>query len=38
MNPFTVLEDVQQTHLNYVRAFQKFQNPATCDWVAEWEE
>ena len=35
MNPFAVLEEVQEAYLSYVHTFQKFNNPAIRDWVAE---
>jgi len=35
MNPFTTLQHVQSAYLTYVHTFQKFQNPAIRDWVAE---
>lgn len=35
MNPFTVLDQVQEAYLSYVHTFQKFNNPAIRDWVAE---
>ena len=35
MNPFTTLSQIQQAYLTYVHTFQKFQNPAIRDWVAE---
>ena len=35
MNPFAVLEQVQEAYLSYVHTFQKFNNPAIRDWVAE---
>jgi len=28
MNPFAVLEQVQEAYLSYVHTFQKFNNPA----------
>ncbi|GAB4543589.1 MAG: hypothetical protein Kow0063_36900 [Anaerolineae bacterium] len=34
-NPFAALKDVQQAYLTYVHTFQKFNNPAIQDWVAE---
>jgi len=35
MNPFEILEAVQQDYLTYVRTFQCFQNPQIRDWVLE---
>lgn len=35
MNPFTVLSRVQSAYRTYVHTFQKFDNPAIQDWVAE---
>ena len=35
MNPFAVLSSIQQAYLTYVHTFQKFNNPAIQDWVAE---
>jgi len=35
MNPFAILESVQQDYLTYVRTFQRFQNPQIRDWVLE---
>jgi len=35
MSPFTTLQHVQSAYLTYVHTFQKFQNPAIRDWVAE---
>ena len=35
MNPFEILEAVQQDYLTYVRTFQRFQNPEIRDWVLE---
>ena len=38
MNPFTILSEVQSAYLTYVHTFQKFENPAIQDWVAEREK
>lgn len=35
MNPFAVLQDVQQDYLTYVRTFQRFQNPEIQNWVLD---
>jgi len=35
MNPFHILDAVQQDYLTYVRTFQRFQNPQIHDWVLE---
>ena len=35
MNPFTILENVRDDYLTYVRTFQRFQNPRIHDWVME---
>jgi hypothetical protein len=35
MNPFAALSQVQSAYLTYVHTFQKFNNPAIQDWVAE---
>jgi len=35
LNPFQVLDAVQQDYLTYVRTFQHFQNPEIRDWVLE---
>jgi hypothetical protein len=35
MNPFDVLQVVQQDYLTYVRTFQRFQNPEIQAWVLE---
>jgi hypothetical protein len=38
MKPFSVFQKVQSAYLTYVYTFQRFQNPAIRDWVAEREE
>jgi superfamily II DNA or RNA helicase len=35
LDPFEILEEVQQQYLTYVRTFQQFQNPEIRDWVLE---
>lgn len=35
MNPLAALKSVQEAYLTYVHTFQKFNNPAIQDWVAE---
>ena len=35
LNPFAILESVQQDYLTYVRTFQRFQNPRIRDWVMD---